>query len=210
MVHIETPVNPNSWCTDIQYYADKPHQKGAKHMVDSNFGPLQDPFEFGTDIVMHSATNHFGGHSVLLAGLLLTKYQKAKNDLQIDRICLGTNIGNLEASLLYRSLKTFELRVKKQSENATALVNFLVENESKFPELQEIHYSSLEKEEFVEKQLKGIHSLTFSIILKSEQAARLLSSKLKYFTHATSLGGVESLIEWRRMSVRTHTHLPFF
>lgn len=203
VIHIETPVNPNSWCCDIQYYADLAHAKGAKLSVDSTFAPLQDPFEFGADLVMHSATKYFGGHSDLLAGLLLTKDKAVKQALQIDRIYLGTNIGNLEASLLYRSLKTFELRVLKQSESATAIVKYLEENKSSFAKLKEVHHSSLQKDEFVAKQLKGVHSPTFSIIVDSEQTARFFPSKLKYFYHATSLGGAESLIEWRCMSDTT-------
>lgn len=203
VIHIETPVNPNSWCCDIEFYSKLAHSKGAKLIVDSTFAPLQDPFEFGADLVMHSATKYFGGHSDLLAGLLLTKDEAVKEALQVDRVYLGTNIANLEASLLLRSLKTFELRVRKQSENATALVNYLVENKSALPKLVGIHHSSLQKEEFVSKQLKGVHSPTFSIVVDSEATARQLPTKLKYFHHATSLGGAESLIEWRCLSDST-------
>lgn len=203
LIHIETPVNPNSWCFDIQYFADKAHGKGAKLLVDSTFAPLQDPFEFGADMVMHSATKYFGGHSDLLAGLLLTRDPDVKKILQYDRIYLGTNIANLEASLLFRSLKTFELRVRKQSENATAIVKYLVDNKESLKSLLEVHHSSLQKEDFVAKQMKDCHSPTFSIIVNSEETARTLPSRLKYFYHATSLGGAESLIEWRCMSDTT-------
>lgn len=203
VIHIETPVNPNSWCFDIKHFADIAHAKGAKLLVDSTFAPLQDAFEFGADMVMHSATKYFGGHSDLLAGLLLTKDPEVKKCLQLDRIYLGTNIGNLEASLLFRSLKTFELRVRKQSESATAIVNYLVENKSSLKALEEVHHSSLQTEDFVAKQLNGCHSPTFSIIVDSEETARRLPSRLKYFFHATSLGGAESLIEWRCMSDTT-------
>lgn len=200
VIHIETPVNPESKCFDIQYYADKAHAKGAFLIVDSTFAPLQDPFKFGADMVMHSATKYYGGHSDLLSGLLLTKDQKIHEKLYEDRIYLGTNIGNLEASLLIRSLKTFELRVKQQSSSATKLVKFLVENKDKFPGLDKVHHSSLQKDEFVEKQLNGVHSPTFSINFTSADGARQFPSRLKYFFHATSLGGAESLVEWRCMS----------
>ncbi|WPK24805.1 hypothetical protein PUMCH_002096 [Australozyma saopauloensis] len=200
LIHIETPVNPNSWCFDIQKFADLAHEKGAKLLVDSTFAPLQDPFEFGADMVMHSATKYFGGHSDLLAGLLLTKDKEVKKALQLDRVYLGTNIGNLEASLLFRSLKTFELRVKAQSASAEIIAKHLQEKKESLPKLLEVHHSSLQSEAFVAAQLKGIHSPTFSIIVDSAETARLLPSKLKYFYHATSLGGAESLIEWRCMS----------
>lgn len=197
LIHLETPVNPRASCFDIQYFADKAHAAGAFLLIDSTFAPLQDPFEFGADMVMHSATKYFGGHSDLLSGLLLTKSKDVEYKLYVDRIHLGTNIGSLESSLLLRSLKTFELRVKQQSSNATKLVAFLNDNVDKFPELVKVYHSSLQKDAYVEKQLKGIHSPTFSIEVASMDFAKRLPYQLKYFTHATSLGGAESLIEWR-------------
>lgn len=203
LVHIETPINPISLCTDIRYYAEKAHAKGALLSVDSTFAPLQDPFEFGADLVMHSATKYFGGHSDLLAGLLLTQSPKVKESFLYDRMCLGTNIANLESALLFRSLKTFEIRVKRQTATALQIVKYLEENKSKFSQLVEILHSSLQKEKFVEEQLKGNHSPTFAILLKTEDFAKRFPSHLKYFYHATSLGGVESLIEWRMLSDAT-------
>lgn len=200
LVHVETPINPKSEVFDIQYFADKAHAKGAFLIVDSTFAPLQDPFAFGADMVLHSATKYFGGHSDLLSGLLLTKSEEIREKLYLDRIYLGTNIANLESALLVRSLKSFELRVKQQSSSATKLVKFLVENKDKFPKLTKIYHSSLQKDDFVEKQLKGIHSPTFALELATEEDARAFPSKLEYFFHATSLGGAESLIEWRIMS----------
>ncbi|KAM9923157.1 hypothetical protein OXX80_011652 [Metschnikowia pulcherrima] len=197
LVHIETPINPTSVCCDIRHYADKAHEKGAFLSVDSTFAPLQDPFEFGADFVMHSATKYFGGHSDLLAGLILTKHESVKTRLLLDRICLGTNIANLESALLFRSLKTFELRVRKQSETATQIATFLHENKDTLPGLVEVKHSSLQKEPFVAEQLKGVHSPTFSFFVENEDLARSFPSRLKYFYHATSLGGVESLIEWK-------------
>lgn len=206
VVHLETPVNPESLCYDIQYYADKAHAKGAFLLVDSTFGPLQDPFAFGADMVMHSATKYFGGHSDLLSGLLLTKSEKVKSQLFNDRIYLGTNIANLEAALLIRSLKSFELRVRQQSQSATKLVAYLNENRAKFPKLTKIYHSSLQNDAIVEKQLKGVHSPTFSFEVEGEDFAKRFPSRLKYFFHATSLGGAESLIEWRCLSDGSAPH----
>lgn len=203
VVHVETPVNPDSGCFDIEYYAKLAHAKGAKLVVDSTFAPLQDPFEFGADLVMHSATKYFGGHSDLLSGLLLTKDPAVKRALYEDRIYLGTNVGNLEAALLLRSLKTFELRVRQQSASATKLVQHLVANQKSLPKLKKIFHSSLQSDAFVERQLKGVHSPTFAIEVESAEVAKALPSKLKYFFHATSLGGAESLIEWRILSDST-------
>lgn len=202
LVHLETPVNPEALNFDIQYYADKAHARGAFLLVDATFAPppLQDPFLFGADMVLHLATKYFGGHSDFLAGLLFTKSEDIKHKLLTDRLFLGTNIANLEASLLIRSLKTLELRILAQSKTATTLVNYLNDNLKKFPNLVKVLHGSLQNDEYIKKQMPNGHSPCFSIILKSEDCAKRLPSKLKYFHHATSLGGVESLIEWRAMS----------
>lgn len=197
VIHLETPVNPLSNVFDIQHYADKAHAAGAFLLVDSTFAPLQDPLAFGADMVMHSATKYFGGHSDLLSGLLLTKSKDVAYQLYEDRLHLGTNIGSLESSLLLRSLKTFELRVKKQSSNAIKLVAYLHDNINNIPNLSKVYHSSLQKDAFVETQLNGVHSPTFSIEVSTAEFAKTLPNRLKYFVHATSLGGAESLIEWR-------------
>ncbi|CAN3376509.1 hypothetical protein DIURU_000169 [Diutina rugosa] len=205
VVHLESPVNPEGVCIDIQKYADKAHKYGAKVVVDSTFAPppIQDPFQQGADIVMHSATKFFGGHSDLLAGLLLVKDDETKDKLLKDRLLLGTNIANLEASLLIRSLRTFEMRVDRQWKSATAIVKRLHDDIDKLPKLAKIYHSSLQTEPFVAKQMPNGHSPVFSIECPDEQTAKELPLKLKYFIHATSLGGVESLIEWRALSDAT-------
>lgn len=202
LVHLETPVNPDGTSYDISYYAQIAHEKKAILSVDSTFAPypLQDPFLFGADVVMHSATKYFGGHSDLLAGVLVVKDEETRAALLEDRVYLATNISNLDAYLLIRSLRTYELRIKQQSENAEKLVKYLYENKAKYPVLKEINHSSLQTEEFVKKQLPNGFGPVFSILLDSPDTAKVLPSKLKFFHHATSLGGVESLIEWRALS----------
>lgn len=202
LIHIETPENPYSIVHDISKYVKKAKEIGAFTLCDATFAPppLSNPFEFGVDMIMHSATKYFGGHSDLLAGCLVTKDKKAKIQLAQDRVYLGTNIANLEAYLLLRSLRTYELRIKQQSLTATKIVKHLNDNIGSYPLLTKIHHSSIQPGEFVKKQMTGGHSPVFSIELNSEEAAKSLPSKLKYFQHATSLGGVESLIEWRAMT----------
>jgi len=202
VVHLETPVNPDGTNFDIKYFADKAHERGAYLMVDGTFAPppLQDPFKFGADIVMHSATKFFGGHSDLLAGLLLTKSKSVRDQLLQDRELLGTNISNLESYLLLRSIRTLELRVLKQSLSATKIVKYLVDNIDKFDDLVEVKHGSLQSDSYIKEQMPNGHASCFCILLKDEATAKAFPSKLKYFHHATSLGGVESLIEWRVMS----------
>lgn len=202
VLYIETPVNPDGEVFDIQYFADIAHSHGAHLVVDSTFAPppLLDPFAHGADMVVHSATKYFGGHSDLLAGVLFTKSANVKNRLTHDRLCLGTIIANLESYLLIRSLRTFELRILRQSSNATKLVAYLSANRTKWPRLINLSHGSLQSGDFIKKQMPNGHSPVFALELETEQLAKEFPSRLKFFHHATSLGGVESLIEWRAMS----------
>lgn len=203
IVHLETPVNPYGTSYDIQSFADRAHAKGALLVIDSTFAPppLQNVWDFGCDVVMHSATKYFGGHSDLLSGVLVVKDADVCQQLRDDRIYLGTNVANLESFMLLRSLRTFEMRMLKQSENATKVVKFLNDNRQRFDKvLDKLYHSSLQTEEFVKKQLKGGYGPVFSLTLKTKDQCKKFPPKLKYFHHATSLGGIESLVEWRAMT----------
>ncbi|TEB30148.1 PLP-dependent transferase [Coprinellus micaceus] len=218
---LETPVNPFGDSRDIKYYAEKIHKVGGKLLVDSTFGPppLQYPFKFGADVVFHSGTKYFGGHSDLLAGVLVVKDIKDWNTLHVDRTYLGSMMGSLEAWLMLRSLKTLHLRVPRQSESATALAQWLYQI-SVTPAGQQydgvpggivsqVWHSSLQKVDergFDPKtQMEGGFNATFSFLTASIPQAEQLPHLLHYFVvwsivfyqPATSLGGVESLIERR-------------
>lgn len=202
VVHLETPVNPTGISFDISHYADLAHSKGAYLLIDATFAPppLMKPFDFGADMIMHSATKYFGGHSDLLAGILVTKDPQVKESLQRDRDYTGAITASLESWLLLRSLRTYSLRIKGHYTSANAIVKYLHHNISKLSKLTKVYHSSLQTEEFVKTQLPLGGPPTFSIEVIDKETARRLPSKLKLFNHATSLGGVESLIEWRSMS----------
>ncbi|KAK9315500.1 pyridoxal phosphate-dependent transferase [Lipomyces starkeyi] len=210
LVHLETPINPTGLSVDLAKAVEFAHSRGAKIIVDATFAPppLQDPFEFGVDMVMHSATKYLGGHSDLLAGVLITKDPQVRLALLQDRGLLGGVPGNFESWLLLRSLRTFKLRVETQAKNAGKIVAWLdsaIKN-NEIPALTKVYHSSLQIDEFVRKQLKtGLCSPTFSIEVESVDIAKSIPSRLKLFHHATSLGSVESLIEWRAM---TDTSVP--
>lgn len=207
---IETPVNPTGESRNIQFYADKVHAVGGKLFVDSTFAPppLQDPFKWGADIVMHSATKYLGGHSDLLAGVLIVKTVEEWEELFDMRTQCGNVIGSLEAWLLLRSLRTLHLRIPRQSQTATALAQWLSlastgKSYDGIPAgvIKLVHHSSLQKPDaqgFIpDKQMDGGYNATFGIILDTVDYASALPHRLKYFVPATSLGGVESLIEHR-------------
>jgi cystathionine beta-lyase/cystathionine gamma-synthase len=214
MIHVETPLNPTGEAKDLQYYADKAHKAGAYLTVDATFAPppLQDPFAQGADIVMHSGTKYFGGHSDLLCGVLALnpKWADRKPALIMDRMMLGTVMGSLEGWLGIRSLRTLELRIKRQSETATALVSWLSSQlgdsaSAVAAVVDRVQHASLQPEakdadSWLSKQMPGGFGPVFAIYMKDEEMAKALPSKLDLFQHATSLGGVESLIEWRAMT----------
>ncbi|RXW17227.1 hypothetical protein EST38_g8618 [Candolleomyces aberdarensis] len=198
---------------DIQCYADKIHKVGGLLVVDSTFGPppLQYPFKFGTDIVFHSATKYFGGHSDLLAGILVVKERNDWQTLISDRMYLGSTMGSLESWLLLRSLKTFHLRIPRQSQSGTEIAQWL-HKIAETPAGQDydgipggtitkIWHSSLQKADergfLPSKQMEGGYNATFSFLLSDGDQAARFPHLLQYFVPATSLGGVESLVERR-------------
>lgn len=214
VILLETPVNPLGTVFNIEEYAQKAHDRGAHLIVDSTFAPpgLQDPFLWGADIVMHSGSKYFGGHSDMLCGVLATKRQDWAKQLLEDRLAIGHVMGNLESWLGVRSLRTLEIRVQRASENSAKLISWLHSAQqvaSPAPDSEEqviqlvvdqIFHASLQSEPWVRKQMPNGFGPVFSIILRNEQFAQTLPSKLALFHHATSLGGVESLIEWRALS----------
>jgi cystathionine beta-lyase len=164
---------------------------------------------------MHSGSKYFGGHSDILCGVLATQRKDWYKQLFADRVFLGSVMGNMESWLAVRSLRTLEVRVARQSDNTTKLVTWLY-NALKTPSpapgsdeaavqavLEDVFHASLQSEEWLKKQMPNGFGPVFSITMKAEILARTLPSKLHLFQHATSLGGVESLIEWRTMTDMT-------
>ncbi|KAJ6032862.1 uncharacterized protein N7446_008845 [Penicillium canescens] len=216
VILLETPVNPYGTAFDIAHYAEKAHSRGAFLIVDSTFAPpgLQDPFLHGADLVMHSGTKYFGGHSDMLCGVLATKRDDWAAQLKSDRLFIGNVMGNMESWLGVRSLRTLEVRVQRQSDSATRLVGWLdgclrvrdpvagSDAAAVQAVLKEIFHASVQKVEgdWLKKQMPNGFGPVFAISMTEERFAKELPSKLRLFQHATSLGGVETLIEWRTMS----------
>lgn len=229
IVHIETPLNPTGLAYNLKAFAEKAHSRGAYLTVDATFGPppLQDPFLWGADIVMHSGTKYVGGHSDMLCGILAVNPARAKDGwfskLTAERLYLGNVMGSMEGWLGVRSIRTLAVRVERQSYSASKLVTWL--EAALHPEkddtaslsvanieairdvVEKIEHASLQKEDIKDgwllKQMPNGFGPVFSITMKEQHLARRLPSKLSLFHHATSLGGVESLIEWRSMTDST-------
>ncbi|KAL6883101.1 pyridoxal phosphate-dependent transferase [Trichoderma longibrachiatum] len=221
VVFLETPVNPTGLALNIQDYADKAHSRGAILVVDATFGPpgLQDPFKHGADIVLHSGTKYLGGHSDMLCGVVATNNREWFAQLRKEQFFLGGVMGSLEGWLGVRSMRTLHLRVVRQSESATKLVQWLnsalhlndVDGGSTSSASQivkaaisSVTHASLQvadlEQGWLKAQMPNGFGPVFSICLASRDMANKFPSKLKLFAHCTSLGGVESMIEWRTMT----------
>lgn len=212
IVHVETPLNPTGEAYNLAYFAEKAHERGAYLTVDATFGPpgLQDPFVQGADVILHSGTKYIGGHSDMLCGILVVRRDDWWKALWTDRLLLGSVMGSFEGWLGLRSIRTLELRVQRQSQSATDLVKWLVDGlngQGKDSEVikkvvHRVQHASLQKDDmtWLKRQMPNGFGPVFALWMKSSDLARSLPSKLRLFHHATSLGGVESLIEWRRMS----------
>eukprot|EP01080_Neovahlkampfia_damariscottae_P000259 gene259-6674_t len=199
LLYLESPLNPTVDLFDIKTLSKEAHEKGALVLVDSTIGPppLTFPIKLGADFVYYSATKYLGGHSDLLLGVIVTKETKFHMKLLSERTTFGNVPGSLDTWLLLRSLRTLDLRVKKQSQNSIKLAKWL----SNRSEVEKIWHTSLldhPSYELVKEQFEcGEHPPLIAIELFSENYAKLLPEVCKVFKNATSLGSIESLIEWR-------------
>jgi len=201
LVWLETPANPTWEITDLRAVCKIAHAAGAKVAVDNTVATpvLTRPIEFGVDLVVHSATKYLNGHSDVLAGAVVT----ARNDPLWQRIRswrreAGAVLGPFEAWLLQRGMRTLFLRVRRASESALAIARHF----EKHPSIKAVLYPGLPSHpghEIAARQMSGGFGGMLSIRLAggAQHAAAVLRG-VKLFKRATSLGGVESLIEHRR------------
>jgi cystathionine gamma-synthase len=201
IVWIETPVNPTWDVIDIKAAADMAHAAGAMLVVDSTCAPpvISKPLTLGADMVFHSATKYLNGHSDVTAGVLTARENSARWDmLKQAQTGLGATLGSFEAFLLIRGMRTLFLRVEQASRNALALAKHF----EKHPKLESVLYPGLERHpqhKIAKGQMTGGFGGMLSILVKGGEAqTRGVAARLKVFTPATSLGGVESLAEHRK------------
>jgi cystathionine gamma-synthase len=200
IVWIETPSNPLWTITDIEAVADMAHQAGARLCVDSTVSTpiLTKPLSLGADIVMHSATKYLNGHSDVVAGCLATLSPGAFwADVKRMRETHGTTLGAFEAWLLTRGMRTLDVRVRAQSRSALMLANRLATN----PSVHSVLYPGLPDHpahEVAKRQMNDGYGGMLSFRVRGgEPAAIRVAANVTLWKRATSLGGVESLIEHR-------------
>jgi cystathionine gamma-synthase len=200
LVWIETPCNPTWDIIDIQAAAALAHGAGALLAVDSTVATpvLTRPLELGADLVMHSATKYLNGHGDVVAGALVT----AREDNFWAKVChnrsdFGAVLGPFEAWLLQRGLRTLYLRVWRASDNALRLARHFEGR----PEIAAVLYPGLESHpghETAGRQMTGGFGGMLSLrATGGPEAALAIARACRVFQRATSLGGVESLIEHR-------------
>jgi cystathionine gamma-synthase len=200
LVWLETPSNPLWSIADIERISALAHKAGARVAVDSTVATpvFTRPLTLGADIVMHAATKSLNGHSDVIAGALAT----AKKDAFWERIAtnrkgFGAVLGPFEAFLLIRGMRTLDLRVRAATANAADLARRLMAH----PHVADVLYPGLKGHpghEIAARQMQGGFSHMLSIrVAGGEASAVATAAGVQLWKRATSLGGVESLIEHR-------------
>jgi len=193
LIHIETPSNPLLTITDIRDVTQIAKSKGILTSIDNTFAsPInQKPIEFGVDLVMHSATKYFGGHSDLSAGAVASSHQNIERIWNVSKN-LGGNLSDMTVWLLERSMKTLGLRVKAQTKNAMKLAKWL----NRHPQISKVHYPGLKshpEHKLAKAQMTGFGAM-LSFELDKSLDSEKFQKKLKLIKSSMSLAGVESTV----------------
>jgi len=211
VVWIESPVNPTWDVIDIKLAAEIAHQAGAILAVD---GTVTSPvttraLEHGADIVFHSATKYLNGHSDVVAGILVTARRDERwEEIKLVRTLTGGILGPFEAWLLLRGMRTLFVRFEKASQSALRLARHFEGH----PQLQRVLYPGLESHpghEIAKRQMtQGFGGMLSLLIEGGAEEAKRIAGKTRLFVRATSLGGVESLIEHRASAEGPLSEVP--
>lgn len=199
LVWVETPSNPLLKVTDLAAAAEIAHKAGAVAVCDNTFATsvLQKPFEQGMDLVMHSTTKYLGGHSDVTGGAIVCREAGALAErIRFLQSVSGAVPSPFDCWLLLRGAGTLHLRVRAQCENALALAQHLAAHRS----VESVFYPGLTSHPghgLATRQMRAFGAVLSFTLRGGESAAMKTAANVKLFTRATSLGGVESLIEHR-------------
>jgi cystathionine beta-lyase/cystathionine gamma-synthase len=207
MVWLESPTNPLLRVVDLDAVSELVHGSGALVAVDSTFASpvLQRPLELGADLVIHSSTKFLGGHSDVLGGAVLTSDDGLAERMRFHQNAVGAVPSPFDCWLLLRGLKTLQLRVIRQCDNALAIARWLEGQDA----VTQVYYPGLESNPghaLARRQMGGHYGGVMSFEVSSGDAARSFLERLRVFTLAESLGAVESLAESPAMM--THASIP--
>ncbi len=193
--YIETPSNPTLKITDIAAVAEIARQNNIVSIVDNTFAtPFnQLPLTLGVDVVVHSATKYLGGHSDLSAGIMVGKKEIVETARLKTTKLFGGNIAPQTAWLVLRGVKTLALRMERHNENASKIADFLIAHSK----VKQVNYPGVPAHpghETARGQMRGFGGM-ISFDVGSIEAAKTLLNHLKLCVLATSLGGVETIIQ---------------
>jgi cystathionine beta-lyase/cystathionine gamma-synthase len=210
LVWLETPTNPLLNVVDIRAAAEAARAADAMLVVDNTFATpyLQRPFELGADLVVHSTTKYLGGHSDLIGGFAATNDPTVAERLYFLQKSLGAVPGPFDCWLVLRGLKTLAIRMRKHSDNARAVAEFL----DAHPKVEQVLYPGLESHpghDIAARQMDDFGGMV-SFLAESEEEAVAVCARTRIWRLAESLGGVESLIEHpARMTHASTAEGPF-
>jgi len=196
VVFVETPTNPTLEVTDLAKAAEIAHTVGALLVVDNTFmSPcLQQPFDYGTDIVLHSMTKFLNGHGDVVAGMLVTKDDEVFKRLSYVTKNLGGTMDPHQAWLVHRGIKTLPMRVARAQENAIRIADWLVGHE-KVEWVGYPGFADHPAQALMGGQMKGPGSLMTFGVKGGLEAGRKVLDRVKLMVLAVSLGGIETLIQ---------------
>ncbi|MEI6131821.1 MAG: PLP-dependent aspartate aminotransferase family protein [Bacillota bacterium] len=206
-IFIETPSNPMMKITDIRGVAAIAREKNLITMIDNTFmSPyLQRPIELGIDIVIHSATKFIGGHSDVIAGLVVASNNTLANRIYAVQNGFGAILGPQDSWLLMRGIKTLKVRLDYQQESALKMAEFL----SKHPQVDEVLYPGLKSNSgyALNKSQSDGSGGVLSFTFKKTEVLEHFLKNIKLASVAVSLGGVETIVSYPvKMS---HASIPF-
>ena len=208
LIWIETPTNPTLKISDIAAIAKIAKAHGCLLCVDNTFASpaLQKPLTLGADIVVHSATKYLGGHSDLIAGLVVAKDKAVGEQLKFIQNASGAILSPFDSWLVIRGIETLSLRVKQHCINAQAVAEYLEQH----PAVDKVYYPGLKSHvnhDIAKQQAKGFGGVvSFTLKNDTEEAAVKFVTSTKLFKLAESLGGVKSLLS--HSANMTHKSIP--
>lgn len=208
LIWIETPTNPTLKITDIEAVAGIAKQHDILLCVDNTFASpaLQLPLALGADIVVHSATKYLGGHSDLIAGLVVCRKQEHFEQIRFIQNASGAILSPHDSWLVVRGVETLYLRVEKHCNTALKVAQYLLDH----PAIDQVYYPGLASHpnhEIAKKQQKDFGGIvTFTLKNDTEEAARNVVCTTRLFKLAESLGGVKSLL--CHPATMTHKSIP--
>jgi cystathionine gamma-synthase len=202
LLWVETPSNPLMQVVDVAAIAQVARQAGARTVVDNTFATpvLQRPLEFGADVSLYSSTKYFGGHSDVQGGALVFRAKDGYMEaVEHTRKLLGAVASPFNSWLILRGLRSLVCRIERHSANAMAVARALANSK----DLNAVNYPGLESHPgyaVAKKQMRLFGGMLSIQVKGGRERALAVASRVKLFVNATSLGGVESLLEHRASS----------